>query len=176
MRRTLTVVTMAALALTVSAPAAAGGTAVPGKSGAKVDADANGFPDEGVVVVGHYTSVYAYDSHGDYYWDLGDGRILTSVDIGSLDDLDQTTLTVCDYVVNYKGTFDNDPFLDSGNVDNHIRCHGYDGKSTYNTQIVHETDPRYRGNPDWSIWGTWEYHVSTVSGTGNLVRPLAHVD
>lgn len=176
MQRTLlALLTIAALALAAAVPAQAG-TAVPGKSGAKVDADGNGFPDAGVVVVGHYTSVYAYDSHGDYYWDLGDGRVYTSVGIDSIDDLDPATLTVCDYVVNYKGTFDNDPFLDSGNVDNHIRCHGHDGTSTFNTQIVHETDPRYRGNPAWAIWGDWELHVSTVSGTGNLVRPLAHID
>jgi len=40
---------------------------------------------------------------------------------------------------------------------------------------VHETDPRYRGNPDWAIWGTWEYHVLTISEYGNLVRPMKYI-
>jgi hypothetical protein len=35
---------------------------------------------------------------------------------------------------------------------------------------VHETDPRYTGNPDWAVWGNWEYHVLTETGSGNLVR------
>lgn len=120
-------------------------------------------------VVGHYTSVYAYDDLGDWYWDLGDGRIFGTV--GSVDDLEQATLTVCDYVVNYRGDFGGDPFLDNGWIQNHINCYGYDDNNHYNYLIVHESDPRYEGNPDWTIWGTWEYHVLTISGFGNLARP-----
>lgn len=148
-------------------------TIVPGHATDRNDTDGNDIPDEGVVVNGHYTSVYTYDAAGDWYWDLGDGRTQGSVE--SIDELDATTLTVCDYVVNYRGTFENDPFLDSGWIQNHINCRGYDDNGKYNYLIVHETDPRYTGNPDWAIWGTWEFHVLTESGSGNLVRPRTHV-
>lgn len=162
------------LLLAVTAGVAGAATTVPGQTGkARIDADENSYPDAGVVVEGHYYSVYAYDANGDYYWDLGDGRIQGTV--ASIDDLDQETLTVCDYVVNYRGTFENNPFMDSGVIFNHIKCHGYDDNHTYNYQIVHESDPRYRDNPDWAVWGTWEYHALTESGAGNLVRPLGHV-
>jgi|GEM_PF-3284790 len=77
-------------------------TTVPGHSSPRYDQDGNGFPDAGVYVNGHYTSVYAYDANGDYYWDLGDGRVLGTVN--SIDELDQATLTTCDYVVNYRLT------------------------------------------------------------------------
>lgn len=151
----------------------AGTTTVPGHGGSKWDADDNGIPDAGVEVNGHYTSLYAYDANGDWYWDLGDGRIQGSV--GSAADLDQATLTTCDYVNNYRADFGNDPFMDSGWIQNHINCYGYDDNGHYNYLIVHETDPRYTGNPDWAIWGDWEYHVLTVSGQGNLVQPMNHV-
>jgi len=147
-------------------------TIVPGhEKKPKNDKDNNGYPDVGVVVNGHYTSVYAYDESGNWYWDLGDGRIMGTV--AEIGELDSSTLTVCDYVVNYRGTFDNDPFMDSGWIQNHINCHGFDDNNKYNYLIIHMTDPRYTGNPDWSIWSTWEYHVLTVSGFGNLVRPMA---
>ena len=128
-----------------------------------------GHCDRDGTVVGHYTSVYAYDANGDYYWDLGDGRVQGTV--SSIDDLDQATLTVCDYVNNYRGDFGGDEFLNNGWIQNHINCSGYDDNNTYNYLIVHESDPRYEGNPDWAIWGNWEYHVLTISGYGNLVRP-----
>ena len=123
-------------------------------------------------VTGTYTSLYAYDASGDWYWDLGDGRVRGSVD--SVDDLDQDTLTVCDYKVQYRGDFGDDPFLDDGWIMNEIRCHGYayDRSQTFKYLIVHETDPRYRGIEDRSIWGTWEYHVDVEGGFGNkLARP-----
>jgi hypothetical protein len=120
-------------------------------------------------VTGHYTSVYAYDASGDYYWDLGDGRV--QGDVGSIDELDPTTLTVCNYVNNYRADFGEDPFMDNGWIQNHIKCSGYDDNNSYNYLIVHESDPRYTGNPDWEIWGNWEYHALTMSGFGNLVRP-----
>jgi hypothetical protein len=102
-------------------------------------------------------------------WDLGDGRIQGTV--ASIDDLDAATLTTCLYQVQYRGNFENDPFLNSGWIANEINCAGYDDNGTYKYLIVHETDPRYEGNPDWAIWGTWEYHVLTQSGVGNWVRP-----
>ena len=120
----------------VAVPAAFAGTTVPGHDG-KWDADNNGYPDEGVKVNGHYTSLYAYDANGDYYWDLGDGRIQGTV--GSVAELDQATLTSCDYVVNYRGSFENNPFMDSGWIQNHINCSGYDDNGQYNYLIVHET-------------------------------------
>lgn len=95
--------------------------------------------------------------------------------VPSVADLDASTLTVCDYEVNYRGTFENDAFLDSGRIQNLINCSGYDDNNQYNYFIVHESDPRYRGNPDWAIWGTWEYHGLTVSGDGNLVRPMQYM-
>ena len=33
---------------------------------------------------------------------------------------------VCEYIVNYCGNFEKDPFPDSGWIQNHINCHGYD--------------------------------------------------
>ena len=162
------------LLLAVPAGVANAATTVPGQTGKdRIDADHNGYPDAGVTVEGHYYSVYAYDANNDYYWDLGDGRVQGTV--GSIDELDQETLTTCDYVVNYRGDFGNDPYLNSGVIYNHVKCSGYDDNGTYNYQIVSQSDPRYRGNPDWAIWGSWEYHVLTESGAGNLVRPLGHI-
>ncbi len=162
MRRTLTL-----LVAVILLPAlAAAQTTVKGHQ-KKADADGNGYPDVGVEVNGHYTSVYAYDLAGDWYWDLGDGRVQGSV--GDPADLDQATATVCRYVNNYRATFNNDPYMDSGWIQNHIVCSGFE-RATYNYLIVHKTDPRYTGNPDWAVWGEWEYHALTVSGSGNLVR------
>lgn len=153
------------LGLTIPAQAS---TRVPGHDQPRWDQDGNGIPDEGVTVTGKYVSVYAYDAFGDWYWDLGDGRIQGTV--GSIDDLDAETLTVCDYQVQYRGNFENDPFLDSGWIMNNINCSGFDDNNTYNYLIVHETDPRYTGNPDWAVFGSWEFHTFTQSGEGNLVR------
>jgi len=154
------------------------GTTVPGHaqkiaSGA-IDTDHNGYPDAGIYVNGHYTSLYAYDAGGDWYWDLGDGRVLGSV--GSVGELDQATLTSCDYVNNYRADFGNDPFMNEGWIQNHINCSGYDDNNQYNYLIVSQSDPRYTGNPDWAVWGTWEYHVLTVSHFGNLTGPQNHVN
>lgn len=134
------------------------------------DADNNGIGDAGVQVVCNYDSVYAVDGDGNYYWDLGDGRVYTSPGISSIEDLDEATLDVCKYRVHTKGSFNNDPFMDSGVISNMIRCYGANGTSTYHYQIVHETHPQFRGIPELSIWGTWEYHVLTESGNGNLAR------
>ena len=160
----------AALALT-SAPALAANTANPGQQGDRVDADDNGYSDAGVYVTGHYTSLYAEDGNGDYYWDLGDGRVYTSPSIDSIDDLDQSTLTVCDYQNVYRADFNNDPYMDTGWITNNISCSGAE-PGTYKYLIVHEDDPRYTGNPDMAVWGTWEYHVLTQSGMGNVANPM----
>lgn len=136
------------------------------------DEDDNGVPDEGEVVTGAYKAVYAYDANGDYYWDLGDGRVRGTVD--SIDELDQGTLTVCDYKIQYRGTFENDPFLDSGWVKNNINCKGYDDDGNYNYVIVHETDPRYTGERPETFGGDWEYHVDVEDTFGNkLTRPAS---
>lgn len=149
-------------------------TSVPGHRGDRIDGDVNGYPDEGVVVNGHYTAVYYYDVNEDYYWDLGDGRIYKTVD--SVEDLDQATLTQCDYVVNYRGTFENDPFQDSGWIMNNINCHGALDNGQYNSIIVHKTDPRYTGNGGDPGWGEdWEYHTDVWSGAGNMERPENHI-
>lgn len=173
-------VLLATLAVAVflsGAAAVEAGTMVPGHQkkvdDGTFDSDGNGIPDEGVVVNGKYTSVYAYDANGDYYQDLGDGRVRGTV--GSVDELDEATLTVCDYQVQYRGTFENDPFMDSGWIMNNVNCSGYDDNGTYNYLMVHESDPRYTGNDDYALWGDWEYKAYTVSGEGNLIRPEHHV-
>lgn len=155
--------------LLVGMPVSAG-TIVPGQDG-RYDTDNNGYPDAGKIVTGVYTSVYAYDD-ADYYWDLGDGRVEGTV--ASIDDLNASTRTICNYQVQYRGGFGNDPFLNSGWIKNNINCSGYDDNGQYNYVIVHQTDPRFRNNPDWSIWGEWEYHTLTESKNGNLVRPLGN--
>lgn len=156
----------ALVAAAVVASTAHASTVVPGHQ--RWDADSNGYPDAGVYVNGHYESIYAYDGNGDWYWDLGDGRILGTV--ASLDELAAATLSRCDYVNNYRADFNNDPYMNAGWIQNHIRCRGYDGNGAYNYLIVHATDPRYRGIPANAIWGDWEYHVLTESGSGNLAK------
>lgn len=172
MRRLLTFLVVCSVLLVLPAAALAQTTIVPGHDRDKYDTDHNGYPDEGVTTTGKYVSIYAYDAE-DYWWDLGDGRIQGTVPY--LEDLDSSTLTVCTYQVQYRGKFENEPFLDSGWIMNNINCAGFDDNGTYMYLIVHETDPRYEGNPDWAIWGDWEYHVLVESGHGNLVRPQAAV-
>jgi hypothetical protein len=169
MRRTLVIAIATLVALAFAAPAFAASTAVKGHQKDKYDQDGNGFTDAGVYVTGHYTSYYAEDGNGDYYWDLGDGRVYKTVD--SVDDLDQATLDECFYTNNYRADFGNDPFMDHGWIMNNILCKGYSGTNHYKYLIVSDTDPRYSGNPDWAVWGTWEYHVLAQTGFGNLVRP-----
>jgi hypothetical protein len=143
-------------------------TPVPGQR-TRADADGNGYPDSGRIVTGVYESLYAEDAQGDWWWDLGDGRVMGTVP--SLEALDAATTTRCDYQISYRGDFGNTPLLDSGWMNNAIRCHGYT-RSTSHYLIVHRTDPRYTGNPEWAVWGDWEYRVLTESGSGNLVRPF----
>lgn len=135
------------------------------------DMDNNGYPDEGEVVTGTYSALYAYDANGDFYFDLGDGRVQGTV--GSVSELDQSTLTTCQYQVQYRGGYENDPFLDNGWVKNNIKCNGYDydNAQSFNYTIVHETDPRYTGEKQPAFGGTWEYYVYAIGGEGNTVRP-----
>lgn len=163
---------LAATALVVGTAGSAAAVPEKDNGGSRVDLDVNGIPDVGVVVTGHFEALHAYDASGASYWDQGFGRI-----VGSLDDLDQASLTTCYYIVTYRGTFENTPYQDSGWIRNNIRCEGAE-PGTYNSNIVHETDPRYTGNPDLAIWGEWEYAVDTWSGVGNVanvVRPETHL-
>lgn len=142
-------------------------TRVPGHDTIRYDQDKNGIPDAGVYVNGHYLSLYAYDQNGDYYWDLGDGRVYKTVD--SVEDLDQETLTSCNYVINYRADFGNDPYMNEGWIQNLVKCTGFE-KGNYNSLIVSQTDPRYTGNPENAIWNTWEYHVDAWSHWGNVLK------
>lgn len=166
---------LAATALVVGTAGSAAAVPEKDNGGSRADLDGNGIPDVGVVVTGHFESLYAYDANGDVYWDQGFGRSGGNVD--SVDDLDEASLTTCYYIVTYRGTFENTPYQDSGWIRNNIRCEGAE-PGTYNSNIVHETDPRYTGNPDLAIWNVWEYTVDTWSGVGNVanvVRPESHV-
>ncbi|BDZ64109.1 hypothetical protein [Agromyces mangrovi Wang et al. 2018] len=73
----------------------------------------------------------------------------------------------CEYVVNYRGDFGGDPYLNDGWIFNKVTCD--DGVYTY--LIVHESDPRYTGDPELAVWGTWEYVTITESGVGNTANP-----
>ncbi len=74
----------------------------------------------------------------------------------------------CEYIVNYRGDFGGDPYLNDGWIMNKIKC---DDGGVYTYLIVHETDPRYTGNPDRAIWGSWEIVKETVKGSGNIANP-----
>ena len=145
---TAIIATLAAVTFGImsSSPASADGSTVAGNSGARVDRDNNGYPDAGQVVSGNYTETYS-DADGD-----------------------------CEVRVNYRGTYENDAYMDTGWIQNHYRCVAPDGSaSTYQYLMVHESDSRYTGDPDRALWGTWEYTVLTESGSGNFVRPAGHV-
>lgn len=129
-----------------------------------------GHCDRDGTVVGHYTSVYAYDASGAWYWDLGDGRVQGTV--GSVEELDQATLTRCDYIINYRADFGGDPFMDNGWIRNNVNCSGYGDNGQYNLLVVHRTDPRFREDGYDVGWGPdWRAPVYTWSGSGNVARP-----
>jgi hypothetical protein len=141
----------AIVALLIGASSAGAASTVVPGQQDRYDTDNNGISDAGQEVNGRYTDTYV--SGG----------------------------TTCKLTVTYRGDFGNTPYLDTGVIQNHYVCKGPDGTQTYNYQIVHQTDPRYTGNPDWAVWGTWEYHVLTqggqgnepYGGNGNLVRPYS---
>lgn len=132
------------------------------------DEDGNGFADEGAVVTGRYRAIYAYDRDGNTYTYNLSNRGLEGGSVGSLDALDAETRTVCYYSVQYRGTFDNDPYQDSGWIKNVITCKGED-RGSYSYLFVHESDPRYTGEKPKAFGEEWEYHVLTESGNGNVV-------
>ncbi len=121
-------------------------------------------------VNGKYKALYAWDAGGDFYFDLGDGRVQGTVD--SVGELDESTLTVCDYVVTYRGDFEGSDFLANGWIRNNIKCSGYayDRTQTFNSLYVHETDRRYSEDLE-SIWGTWGILVNAIGGVGNAANP-----
>lgn len=156
---TMVVATIVTMMMATTAAALAS-TVVPGQQ-----------TDDGSVPVGtvsgNYTALYAYDDNGDFYFDLGDGRVQGTVD--SVDDLDQATLSVCDYQVSYRGDFGGTPSLDDGWIHNNIKCSGddFDGTQVYNSTYVHETDPRFSEDLT-PIWNTWGVFRDVVGGEGNL--------
>ncbi|MDP3996849.1 MAG: hypothetical protein Q8P86_04130 [bacterium] len=174
MKKTIVLVGAIVMMAVINSTLVFAATAVPGHQKAKWDTDGNGIPDAGVYVNGHYTSLYAYDQLGGWYWDLGDGRVLGNV--GSPEELDPETLTVCEYVINYRADFGNDPFMNEGWIQNHITCSGYDYPhgAVFHYLIVSQTDPRYTGDPDFAVWGTWEYFGLIESGVG-IIGPRQHV-
>ena len=101
------------------------------------DADTNGSPDAGVIVNGNYSETVVWGS------------------------------ATCKLRVTYRGDYGNTPYLDSGVIQNHYVCKGPDGNQTYNYTFVSSDDPRYTGNPEWAIWGTWEWVTLTQGGQGN---------
>ena len=135
------VTTAAAAALVLGTAGVAGAAPASDKDNLnhRTDSDANGYPDSGQVVTGQQRFTYGDDA------------------------------TTCEYLMSYRGEFDNDAYQDSGWIKNIIHCTGEEA-GHYNYLLVHESDPRYTGNPDWAIWNEWEYHVLTVSGEGNLVK------
>lgn len=73
----------------------------------------------------------------------------------------------CDYIVNYRGDFGGDPYLNDGWISNQIKC---DDGSVTTYMIVHATDKRYTGNPELAIWGAWEITKQTMNGAGNVAN------
>lgn len=133
--------TLLAAACLAALPSAAmagwpGSTVVPGQQTARNDVDGNNIADAGVIVSGGYAGTYV------------DGA------------------TTCALRVTYRGDFNNDPYLDSGVINNHYVCKGPDGNMTFNYQIVSSDQPNYTGS-GWPVWGTWEFRVLTQGGQGN---------
>jgi len=78
----------------------------------------------------------------------------------------------CRYVVNYRGDFGDDPYLDNGRIMNLINCKGGsvgsdnpNAGANYNFMIVSEGEPQF---DDANIWGTWDFEICTEPGSGNL--------
>lgn len=118
-------------------------------------------------VTGMYKATYAYDQNGDWYQYNGSNLGRETGTVGSIDDLDQATLTTCDYKIQYQGSFGDDPYLDVGWIRNNIVCKGYEPDNR-NVLYVSEEDNRYTGEGT-PIWGTWEYFVDARRGRGNVL-------
>lgn len=161
MKKTMLVMTMVIAFVLSTMVSAFASTTVPGQQ------------DRDGTVNGKYTAVYAFDDKGGTYFNLGDGREQGNAD--SIAELDQETLSVCDYQVVYRGDFGDDPFLDDGWIHNNITCDGYafDGAQVYNSTYVHETDPRYSEDLEPTFGGTWGIFRDVVGGEGNLAAKAA---
>lgn len=116
---------------------------------------------------GMYKATYAYDENGDWYQYNGSNRGLERGTVDSIDALDQSTLTTCEYKIQYQGSFGDDPYLDMGWIRNNIVCKG-ETPENQNVLYVSEEDPRYTGEGE-PIWGTWEYFVDAQRGQGNVL-------
>jgi hypothetical protein len=116
---------------------------------------------------GMYKATYAYDANGNWYGynlsNLGE----ESGTVGSIDELEQETLTTCYYKVQYQGDFGDDPYLDMGWIRNNIVCTGYE-PDNQNVLYVSQEDHRYTGEGT-PIWNTWEYFVDAQRGDGNVL-------
>ena len=144
----------------------ASGVAISGIGTAAAQQRGNGKNNGNAGDTGNYRATYAYDAEGGWYGENMSDLGQTDGTVGSIDELDQGTLTICHYVIQYGGTFGNDPYLDSGWIKNNIRCEGYES-GNYNTIYVSENDVRYTGTRE-PIWGTWEIFVDTRRGNGNV--------
>jgi hypothetical protein len=78
----------------------------------------------------------------------------------------------CHYVVNYRGDFGGDPYLDNGRIMNMINCPGGsvgsdnpNAHTNYTYMFVSEGEPQWDEN---NIWGTWDWDILTVPGEGNV--------
>ncbi|HVL66243.1 MAG TPA: hypothetical protein VM364_03150 [Vicinamibacterales bacterium] len=130
-----------AVCLLTGTVAAAQSTLVPGHR--KADRDGNGVADAGVNVNAHFTQTITWVSGGIEY--------------------------SCTYVVNTRGDYGNDPYLNSGWIMNNVRCVGGGATAVFHYMIVHQSDPRYTGE-GWPIWGTWEWFSLVESQLGNVAR------
>jgi hypothetical protein len=115
---------------------------------------------------GMYKATYAYDADDWYGYNLSNAGAESGT-VGSVDELDQDTLTVCEYKVQYQGSFGDDPYLDMGWIRNNVVCKGYEPDNR-NVLFVSQGDPRYTGEGT-PIWDTWEYFVDARRGEGNVL-------
>lgn len=121
------------------------------------DEDGNGHPDAGEVVTGWYRALLATADNGEFTynmnnWGLREGTVF------NLNSLDEESLTVWNFHVQYQGTFGNDQYQDTGWVKNVITRNG-DDPDTSVYFFFHESDPRYTGNRPPTYGGDWEYHI-----------------
>ena len=78
----------------------------------------------------------------------------------------------CRYVVNYRGDFGPDPYLDNGRIMNNINCAGGsvgsdnpNAHTNFNFMFVSEGEPQH---DESNYWGTWDWEICTEPGSGNL--------
>lgn len=110
----------------------------------------------GAIGLATATSASAYDGTGVVPGQQGRGGTVTGHYV--------TTDDGAKVIVNYRGDFGGDPYLNDGWITNQYK---YPDGRTVNYLIVYKTDPRWTGNPDLAIWGEWEIVKQTKSGEGN---------